>query len=529
MRIIPTGPHFRRPSKRVETLRLRWVAALLVGLLMAVSQPPLTLWWLLPVGIAALYVLWRKAETGRRAFWTGWIAGTAYFAGTLFWIVEPFLVEPEKFAWMIPVALPAMAGGLALFWGLAFVLAWRIARNAWSQPLAFAACWMLAEALRGVVLTGFPWAQPGYSLVNIPPIQVAAFVGINGVTFLVLLCGACIGAVLTQGSKGGRAVYAAIALGIGVGSWGLGAARLAQPIPPRAQPLMVGLVQPNVPQAEKWHPDLRDAQLADLLEKTRELTEKGADVIIWPEAATPFPIAEMPDLRAAISQRLSPNGVLLAGGLRVAGRGTDAQRFHNSLLAVGGDGTLLKSYDKQHLVPFGEYLPFDDILTGMGLRAVISLPGGFSAGADQDRVLKIAGLPPFGVMICYEAIFPHEVIDRNAGIDWLVHVTNDAWFGKVAGPQQHLAQTRVRAIERGVPVARAANTGISAMIDARGRILRALPLNAPGTLLEPLPSQAGKTMYGKHEEAGLVLMFMIVSAFFTILNRHSFCFFYYFK
>ncbi len=505
----------------MESPRLRWIAALLVGLLLAASQPPLTLWWLLPVGIAALYVLWHRAETGRRAFWTGWIAGTAYFAGTLFWIVDPFLVEPEKFAWMIPIALPAMAGGLALFWGAAFALAWRFGRTAWSQPMSFATCWMIAEALRGVILTGFPWAQPGYSLVNVPPIQMAAFIGINGVTFLALLAGAFFGAALMQGKVATRAIFAILALGIGVGSWGIGTVRLAEPMPPRETPLMIGLVQPNVPQTEKWHPDLRDAQLADLLEKTRDLSVRGADVVIWPEAATPFPIAEMPDLRATIAQRLRPGGVLLAGGIRVEDRGTENQRFHNSLLVVGSDGSLLDSYDKQHLVPFGEYLPFDALLTGLGLRAVISLPGGFSPGAAQDRVLSVGDLPPFGAMICYEAIFPHEVIDRSAQVDWLVHVTNDAWFGKVAGPQQHLAQTRVRAIERGLPVARAANTGISAMIDARGQIVGALALNSPGTLLQTLPPRMNLTLYGRYEEAGLILMLLIAIYSTVMVNRKS--------
>lgn len=481
--------------------------------MLAASQQPLTLWWLLPLGIAALYILWQKAETGRRAFWTGWIAGTAYFAGTLFWIVEPFLVEPEKFAWMIPIALPAMAGGLALFWGAAFTLAWRFAGNAWSNPLAFATCWMLAEALRGVVLTGFPWAQPGYSLVDIPPVQMAAFIGINGVTFLALLVGAFFGAAVMRGNVVRRSVFAALALVIGGGSWGIGAARLAEATTPRAMPLMVGMVQPNVPQTEKWRPDLRDAQLADLLEKTRALSAQGADVVIWPEAATPFPIAEMPDLRAAIAQRLRPGGVLLAGGLRIEGRGTGAERFHNSLLVVGSDASLLKAYDKQHLVPFGEYMPFDEVLTGLGLRTVISLPGGFSPGAAQNRVLTVGDLPPFGAMICYEAIFPHEVLDRNVRVDWLVHVTNDAWFGKVAGPQQHLAQTRARAIERGLPVARAANTGISAMIDSRGRIVGALDLNTSGTLLRALPPRADMTLYGRYEEMGFI--FMLIVAFIT--------------
>ena len=505
----------------MASLRVRWIAVLLSGLMLAASQPPLLLWWLLPVGVAALFILWRKAETGRRAFWTGWLAGTAYFVGTLFWIVEPFLVEPEKFAWMIPIALPALAGGLALFWGVAFALARRIGRDGPAEPLAFAACWMAAEALRGVVLTGFPWAQPGYSLVDVPPIQMAAYLGINGVTFLALLTGAFFGAALVDTHGMRRVGLAGLALCIGGGSWVVGAARLSDEIAPRAVPVQVGLVQPNVPQTEKWHPDLRDAQLADLLDKTRALSDQGADVVIWPEAATPFPIAEMPDLRTAIAQHLRPGGVLLAGGIRVEGRGTPDQSIHNSLIIVDDQGKLLKTYDKQHLVPFGEYVPFDTLLTKAGVRAVISLPGGFSQGSAQDRVLRVARLPPFGVMICYEAIFPHEVLDRNANVDWLVHVTNDAWFGRVAGPQQHLAQTRVRAIERGLPVARAANTGVSAMIDARGRVVEALTLNSSGVLLVVLPAALEQTLYSIYEEG--IFLFLILSAFtmISILGRFS--------
>ncbi len=488
---------------------------------MAASQPPWPFWWLLPIGIAAFFILWCKAETGRRAFWTGWLVGTAYFAGTLFWIIEPFLIEPEKFAWMIPIALPALAGGLAIFWGGALLLAKRIGRGVWAEPLAFASCWMLAETLRGVVLTGFPWAQPGYSLVDVPPIQLAAYVGINGVTFLALLVGAFIGATLRADRFVPRAVFASLALCIGAGSWMAGHARLTEQDMPRAQPVQIGLVQPNVPQTQKWRPDLRDAQFSDLLEKTRLLSDQGADIVIWPEAATPLLIAEMPDIRAAIAQRLREGSVLLAGGIRVEGRGTPNQRVHNSLLAVGGDGSLLRTYDKQHLVPFGEYLPFDAVLTRLGMRAFISLPGGFAPGIAQDRALTIGAFPPFGVMICYEAIFAHEIIDRDTDVDWLVHVTNDAWFGKVAGPQQHLAQTRVRAIERGLPIARAANTGISAMIDGRGRIVESLRLNEAGTLLVSLPASVENTLYSLYEDMVLIILVLSVLAFSALMSRQS--------
>lgn len=509
---------FRRHSRLMDSPRLRWIAALGVGAFLATSQPPLSFWWALPLGIAALFLLWHQAETGWRAFWTGWSAGTAYFVGTLFWIVEPFLVEPEKFAWMIPIALPAMAGGLALFWGAAFALARRLGRGVWSAPLAFATCWMAFEGLRGVVLTGFPWAQPGYGLVDVPPIQMAAYLGINGVTFLLLLVGAFFGAAMAARQGRMRVAFGVVALGIATGSWGVGAARLSGDIAPRAEPLQVGIVQPNVPQTEKWRPDLRDAHLADLLEKTRDVSARGAQVVIWPEAATPFPLAEMPDLRAEIGARLAPGGVLLAGGIRIAARGTPAQQVHNSLIAVGSDGALLQTYDKQHLVPFGEYVPFGNVLNRLGITALISLPGGFSPGEAQERVLQLDAVPHFGAMICYEAIFAHEILDRGAAVDWLVHVTNDAWFGRLAGPQQHLVQTRVRAIERGVPVARAANTGISAMIDARGQVVTLLDLNVPGTILALLPPVTEDTLYSVYEEIPFIMIILVAFGTISILN-----------
>ncbi len=489
--------------------RLRILAALLCGLALATTQAPLGWWWLLPLGIAGLFILWTRAITIRRAFWTGWWAGLAYFCGTLFWIVEPFLVDIATFGWLIPIALPAMAGGMALFWGAGLALGRWLAGNRPCAPLAMATGWMVAEALRGFILTGFPWSLLGYALVDTPPAQTAAWVGINGLTFAVMLTGCLFGAALRAPALRHRATCAAGAVLLVAGAWGVGMARLATDIAPRPDSVLVGIVQPNVPQSEKWRPDLRDQQFTDLLTATRDLSARGADVVVWPEAATPFPFAELPAMRAQIAQTLRPGGVVLTGGIRVTGRGTDDAKVHNSLLAIGGDAALLKSYDKEHLVPFGEYLPFDSVLTALGLRTIAALPGGFASGAGQDRALTIGTLPPFGVMICYEAIFPHEVATRSARIDWLVHVTNDAWFGRIAGPQQHLAQARFRAIERGVPIARAANTGISAMIDAHGTVIESLALERSGTLLIRLPGHLEPTLYHQFEEVSFLILLLI--------------------
>lgn len=486
------------------------LAAFGLGLLLAPTQAPLSIFWLLPIGIAGLFLLWLRSTGPWHAFRTGWFAGTAYFAGTLFWIVEPFLVEPEKFAWLIPIALPAMAGGMALFWGAGFALAYRMRPIHAGAPVLLAACWMLAEALRGFILTGFPWSLLGYGLVETPAIQVAALIGINGVTLFTLLAGCLLGSILGRASLPMRAGHGITALAIIAGAWVYGHDRLGIIAPERTDPVMVGLVQPNVPQTDKWNPQLRSVHLEDLLRKTRALSDQGADVVLWPEAATPFLIADMPDLRLRIAESLRSDGVLLAGGIRAEGRGTQDVKVYNSLIAMDGQGSLLTTYDKQHLVPFGEYLPFSDLMSGFGLQAIAAaLPGGFTAGSDQDRRIETGGLPPFAAMVCYEAIFAHEIVDRGAAIEWLVHVTNDAWFGAIAGPQQHLAQTRVRAIERGVPVARAANTGISTIIDAHGRIVSSIPLNESGVALGRLPGTLGSTPYHETEELVFILLLII--------------------
>ncbi len=499
----------------------RWLLCIVSGLALALTQAPLQFYALLPVGIGALFLLWHKTATPKAAFLTGWLGGLGYFAGSMFWIAEPFLVDIATFGWLIPIAVPLFAGGLALFWGAGFTLAWWASRSTIAAPFMLAASWMLFEALRGVVFTGFPWGLLGYALVDVPPIQVAAVIGITGVTLLTILVGCLAGAVFMPASGRRRVAFAAIAIALTVGSWGIGQKLLNEPLTPRSDPLLVGMVQPNVDQSQKWKPELRNIHFNDLIEKTRALSEQGADVVIWPEAATPFPIAEMADARQIIAGALRPGGVVLAGGVRVDGRGTPETYIYNSVIAVDSNADVVATYDKQHLVPFGEYVPFESLVSKFGIRSMITLPGGFTSGATQDRVITIPNLPAFVSMICYEAIFPSEILDKRVKIEWLVHVTNDAWFGSIAGPQQHLTQARVRAIERGLPLARAANTGISAMLDAKGRLVKTLGLNESGILLSALPPNSGLTIYGRFEEIlfGICLMFCFALA--VTLNRFN--------
>jgi len=481
-----------------------------------VSQPPFSFPWILGLTLPGLFWLWHSTTGPARAFWIGWFAGLGYFAGTLNWIAEPFLVQPEIYGWMIPFAVSGMAGGMALFWGVGFWLAKRIGSSGWGAPFALTFAWVGMEWLRGNILSGFPWSLLGYTWTETPALLLSADIGIYGLTLWTVLIGTMLGYLFVLRRPVRKAGYGLLVVLIFGVPYFLASTQLALvqtfenkgPKKPSTNP-RIGIVQPNVAQKDKWQPHLRETHLRDLLDKTRELSAQGADVVIWPEAATPYQIDKIPELQRVIGEALKPGAVLLAGAVRFEG-----DNAFNSLVAVGSDGSILDIYDKQHLVPFGEMIPFEPLLARLGLRAMISLPGGFTSGAGRERSMAVADLPPFVPMICYEAIFPAEIMRRAGPGEWLVQVTNDAWFGNWIGPYQHLAMARVRAVERGLPVARSANTGVSAMIDGYGRIITSLPLNEPGVLLESLPNRLPKTTYSQYEDIpfGLGLLLLLLLA-----------------
>lgn len=503
----------------------RWGArflALLAGALAVLSQQPFSFPWILALALPGMFWLWHSTITPARAFWVGWFAGLGYFSGTLHWIAEPFLVQPEIYGWMIPFAVSGMAGGMALFWGAGFWLAKRIGSNGWGAPFALTFALVGMEWLRGNILSGFPWSLLGYTWVETDALLLAADIGIYGLTLWTVLIGIMLGYIIVLGGTFRRIGYSVLIILIfglpflhaNLKSTLLSTFEKKGSVQVPDGPL-IGLVQPNVAQKDKWQPHLREAHLQDLLEKTRQLTADGADVVVWPEAATPYQLDKIPELQRIIGEALNPGAVLLAGAVRFEG-----EKAFNSLIAISSEGNVLDIYDKQHLVPFGEMIPFEPLLSRLGLRAMIALPGGFTSGAGRDRSMSVADLPTFVPMICYEAIFPAEIMRRAAKGEWLVQVTNDAWFGNWVGPYQHLAMARVRAVERGLPVARSANTGVSAMIDGNGRIVASLPLNQSGVVLKPLPNRLPKTTYSEYEDIpfSLGLLFLLLLA---LAGRHG--------
>lgn len=475
-------------------LRRGWRAAAVdfaLGAGLALGQVPFGLW---PVALGALAaILWRTARAGgpAAAFRTALFAGAGHFALALSWIVHPFFVDPGRHGWMAPFALILMAFGLALFWGAAAALAQRFVR----PLLATAVLIAVAEVLRSHVLTGFPWALVGHIWLDTRMEQVAALIGAHGMTLATLLAGAALAAGLAgRRPAAGVALVAGGLAAFGWGTWRQG----LEPGP--APGGVVRVVQPNIEQSLKWDRDQARESFDTLLSLTAAAPAGGLPVpglSVWPETAVPYLVTPGDGAAVAIGGLGAP---VVAGFQRVEG---DAA--WNSLALFGPGGSIGQVYDKLHLVPFGEYVPLGDLAWRLfGLRAFAAqLGAGYSAG---ERRVPLAFGSGFGLavpLICYEAIFAEEIATDPRG-DWIVQITNDAWFGTQTGPYQHFALARLRAIEQGLPVVRAANTGISAVVTATGQVAvttggapALLALGQRGVLDVALPGRLPPPVYAR--------------------------------
>jgi apolipoprotein N-acyltransferase len=505
----------------------RLLLAAAAGALSALAFAPVyaipVLWLTLPVLVWLIDGAEAAAGTGRLARLrpaaaAGWAFGFGFFLAGLWWIGAAFLVDAPAFGWMLPVAVIALPAALACFWAVAAAVARALWLEGAPRVLVFAAVFAVAEYARGHLFTGFPWNAIGYAAMPVPLLmQSAALVGLWGVTLAAFVVFA-VPAVLADHRAGRRrrqilALAAVLVAGhLGYGTW-----RMVADPPPPATGLAVRIVQPTIPQNARWDASQTESVMARYLDLARTPAAPSAPpygLLVLPESAFPFYLTEQPDALGAIADLLPPGAALVAGAARREPGGSAAgapPAVFNSIYVIDDRGEIRGAYDKVHLVPFGEYLPWRSLFDAMGIRQLVELPGGFTAGT-RARTLRLPDGPAFAPLICYEIIFPGAVVDHNDRPSFLLNVTNDGWYASTPGPYQHFLQARVRAVEEGLPLVRAANSGISAVVDASGGVVASLGLDAVGVVDALLPSARPPTLYGRIGDlgfaGGLILVFL---------------------
>ncbi|WP_299656152.1 apolipoprotein N-acyltransferase [uncultured Tateyamaria sp.] len=451
----------------------------------AAAHAPLSIAVAILVPIGVMFSLLKAARSTGHAVLLGLSVGVGYFGLTLSWITQPFQIDAATTGWMAPFALGLLALGLGLFWGAALAFA------KWCGGRAFVLVFSLAgvEMLRAYLLTGFPWASAPQALVDGLAGQALALAGPHGVMLAMLAVMAGVHALNHRAFETVLVCLIAIPL-------------LLPPLAERSALTdhTIRLVQPNAPQDEKWDP----ARIPVFVNRQIDYTAAGEvpDLVVWPETALPYLLENAQPVFDVIADAARGAPVVLGIQRR------DDAGYYNSLVTLDAAGQVTQTYDKHHLVPFGEYMPLPGLFRSLGIRALAERADSGYARGPGPQVLDMGALGTALPLICYEAVFAHDVGAAPTRPTFLMHITNDAWFGMRSGPQQHLAQAQMRAIEQGLPLIRAANTGVSAIIDANGRITEALWLNEPGYVDAALPVAGPPTLYSRTGDLPWVLLIL---------------------
>jgi len=510
----------------------RAAIALVAGALSALAMAPFNAWPVLFLTFPVAIWLIDGAGAGRwrgvpAAAMSGFWFGLGYFVVGLYWIGSAFLVDAPTFAWLMPFAVLGLPAYLALFTAAGFALARLLWTRDASRLLALALSLTITEWLRGHLLSGFPWNSFGYALSEpLALAQTASLIGLWGMTFLSVAIFAS-PAVLIDGSSRGRKPWLApvAALVLLAVMAVFGTVRLSQQ-PTMLTKVKLRVMQPNLQQDVKFN----YAAKAEVMQKYLALSDRAsgpqstgvrdAQILIWPESAFPFFLTREADAMAQIAELLPKGTVLITGAVRAPELppGARITRAYNSIYVIDHDGSVLSVYDKLHLVPFGEYLPFQDWMEKLGFVQLTRVQGGFIPGTRR-RAMDIPDAPRALPLICYEMIFPGDITARDERPGWIINLTNDGWFGYSTGPYQHLQQAQMRAIEEGLPVVRAANTGISAVVDPSGRIVARLGLGIEGVLDANLPAALPPTIYARLRDIPAAV---IVAAALLLVFRRRF-------
>ncbi|MBI4031785.1 MAG: apolipoprotein N-acyltransferase [Proteobacteria bacterium] len=497
---------------------------LLAGAAMVPAMSPWNLWPFLFMGFSVFYILLSKAGKMRDAFIGGWLFGFGYFAAGLWWIANALLVPGNEFLWVWPLAIAGLPALLSFFPAIACLAVMRLAAlKHYSGFFFFVAAFSLAEWLRGHLFTGYPWNSYGYAWGGwLPMAQSAAFGGLYFLTLLTVFWSALPGFLLvSENPKKIKYALAALAVIAAIANYASGEYRLRQPLPEPAKNFYIHIVQPNIPQADKWDGAKAGENLSQHLSLSfphENETAETTTLIVWPETALSWRAMEHENAVTAIKDVLGlykGKVYLVTGMLRYEpgpGGGEEGEKYFNSIAVFNRDLSMTAVYDKSHLVPFGEFIPLQKYVP---FGPFVQFTG-FATGPGPQTI-SLPDLPPFSPLVCYEIIFPGAVVGKTSGRPHLiVNVTNDAWYGDSPGPRQHFMQTRFRAIEEGLPIVRSANTGISGMIDAYGRAVATIGINSEGVLSYIMPAPAIRTtfysIYGDTTFLLIIAVFLIIFA-----------------
>lgn len=497
---------------------LQWFILFGLGLLSALSYPPVSFFPIMLVIIPCLVVLIEQAETPWHAARQGYAFGFGHFLAGLYWVGQSFLAQDDVPHWMAPFAVVFMALGFAFFMAATFALArwmWRKDVAFATAALPFAVSFAAFEWLRGHILTGFPWnlVASMWSPLDMM-MQPLALMGAYGLGLVSVLAAAWLSPLF-----GGRGRFRHIigAIAVLAGLLAIGYSRLDKAGFETNPHVTVRLIQPNIKQSDKWTPDLVNSHFATYLSMSKGGARglDGITHVIWPETAIPYFIAQEVSRQVLVAHALENKASLIAGARRLEWV-DGSPRLYNSVHMISSSGRIVATYDKTHLVPFGEYLPFRSLLGRLGLGTLVADTIDYSAG-DGLHTLHVDGTPAFGPLVCYEIIFPGNVASKTDRPEWLVNLTNDSWFGVSSGPYQHLVAARMRAVEEGLPIVRSAGSGISAVIDPYGRLVASIPLDEAGFVDAPLPRTLQPTPYAVWGDTFFAIILVVLAAFIFIL------------
>lgn len=490
------------------------------GLVAALALEPVSIPFFFFLGFGFFYFTHHKAQNGKQTFFYSWLFALGFHGAGLYWISASLFIDINKYFWVLPFSLLALPCYLAFLFAACVSAIHGLKKHGAAYALLLACAILASEVLRSFLLGGFPWNLFGYIWTQTDlVIQSASLFGIFGLTLLTLLVATLLAETILRPTPRSLVAFTSVAiLFSGLALWGEQQLKNEPTFVPAIQ---LRVVQGAIEQAERRTQAQRMAAFSRYISLSTEHAKTPPTHIIWPETAAPFFLGDDDVMRKALSRIIPKGGALLTGSPSKDIRDGDISYF-NSFVVLDDKGTITGRYDKSHLVPFGEFIPLRSVIKALPVAADIIGARDFSFGTGP-RTLRAPEFPPFSTMICYEAIFSKAITDESNPPQLLLHVTNDAWFGNTSGPYQHFAMARVRAIEEGLPLVRAANTGISAVVDAYGRIHKKLDLGERGVIDAPLPTTKGeKTIYSQYGFVPVFILTLLISALCTmVLLRHK--------